>query len=1092
VLLEAPAGDTARDSRSTEDGLHPTGENRSDKPAERGGDLLTRLREPLADRYELEAVLDRGVIASTVLARDRKHGRGVVLKVLRPALSAAVEGRRFLREIDTMAGLSHPHILTLIDSGEADGLVYYVVPHVEGKSLRKKLDRERQLPVEEALRIAIDVADGLDHAHRRGIVHRDITPETILLSEGHATIADFGVARALDSSGGERLTAIGMSVGTPAYASPEQLAGDPSLDARADVYSLGCVLYEMLTGEPPLASLGVDEMLRRRLREDPPSARSERSTVPPPLDEALRRALARLPADRFGTAAQLRDALRDVRLGSSSATAPPGTANRDAPDGRRLAAVFALDMVGYSRLMESDEADTLGRQESLRSELIDPAIERHNGRVVKGTGDGLIAEFASAVDAVECAAQIQLAMAERDADTPADRRIQFRIGINVGDIVARDGDIFGDGVNVAARVESLADPGGILVSDSAYNQVHNKVDLGFEDFGSHPVKNLDKPVHVWLVLPDRESSGTSPRRPSFKQRKVFQWTAAYFAAAWLSLELFDLVAEQFLWPIWVRQSATVLLLFGVLVTVVLAWNHGERGRQRVGAGELVLLAGILALAGGSVWMLRTGSVPGEGQSLDDGQATVPMEAPVLAVLPFTDLSAAGDQAYFADGLHEELLHQLATLRGLHLTSRTSVEHFRGSPATVSAIADSLGARYVMEGSVRRAGDSVRVTVQLVDAAADEHIWSETYDARLTLDEIFSVQSRIAEGVASSTGGTLSTGSSARLGRTPTASLDAYNLYLRGLYHFNRFTPEGYEAAADELEQAIALDPEFGRAHGMLGLVHVLLRNSGMRSAEEAFPIVRRQAEIAVRLAPDEPESRMAQTAVYWTLEWDWDAARRECEAILELDPSSIRAQWALAQWYGAIAGDTERGLREIAELRRLDPFSPALDQMEAWFLYVDRRYAESAKVFGRMHVAAPGDATTAVALAKVLAAAERLDEAEVLLAVAVPDIPDPFRVEVVTAYARLGEDTVAREHLERALAFREAGGWIPASTLAIGFAALGDTDAALDWLELSFREEGGTWQLRDPDFDPLRAEQRFQVLWDEVGLPGPEPEPPAG
>jgi serine/threonine-protein kinase len=617
--------------------------------------------------------------------------------------------------------------------------------------------------------------------------------------------------------------------------------------------------------------------------------------------------------------------------------------------------------------------------------------------------------------------------------------------------------------------------------------VHNKVELGFEDFGSHPVKNLEKPVHVYRVVQDRASSGTSPRRPSFKQRKVFQWTAAYFAAAWISLELFDLVAEQFLWPIWVRQSATVLLLFGLLVTLVLAWNHGERGRQRVGAGELVLLAAILALAGGSVWLLRTGAIAGDGQSSNGGQATVPMEAPVLAVLPFTDLSAAGDQAYFADGLHEELLHQLAVFRGLHLTSRTSVEHFRGSPATVGAIADSLGARYVLEGSVRRAVDSVRVTVQLIDAAADEHIWSETYDARLTLDEIFSVQRRIAEGVAGSTGGTLSSGNGARLGRAPTASLDAYNLYLRGLFHFYRFTSDDLEASADALEQAVALDPEFARAHGMLGVVHVVMRNRGQRSAREAFPIVRRQAEIAMRLAPDEPESRMAQTSVFWTLEWDWDAARRECEAILELDPNSIWARWALTEWYGVIAGDTERWSRELAETRRLDPFSPAVDQMEAWVLFNLRRYTESAEVLERVLRADPENATTAVALANLRVLEGRRDEAEALLAGAVPDIPDPSRVDVVTAYAQLGEDALAREHLERALAFREAGGWIPASTLAMGFAALGETDAALDWLELNFREEGGTWWLRSPDFDPLRSEPRFQALWDEVGLPGAPP-----
>jgi len=247
-------------------------------------------------------------------------------------------------------------------------------------------------------------------------------------------------------------------------------------------------------------------MLRRRLQEDPPSARSGRSTVAPPLDAAISRALARLPADRYATAAEMRDALRDIQAASSSATPSPGTIERAAPDGRRLAAVFALDMVGYSRLMESDEAETLERQQSIRSELIDPAIESHRGRVVKGTGDGLLAEFASAVDAVECAAEIQQAMSEREADTPAERRIQFRIGINVGDIVARDGDIFGDGVNVAARIESLADPGGVALSGSAWDQVHNKLDLEFEDLGEHTVKNIARPICVYRVRVGEESS----------------------------------------------------------------------------------------------------------------------------------------------------------------------------------------------------------------------------------------------------------------------------------------------------------------------------------------------------------------------------------------------------------------------------------------------------------------------------------------------------------------------------------------------------------------------------------------------------------
>lgn len=482
--------------------MHPTGEDRSDGRSGLGDDLLARLRPSLAEQYELEAVLDWGPIASTLLATDRKHGRRVVLKVLQPALSTAVEGQRFLREIDTIAGLGHPHILTLIDSGEADGLVYYVAPHVEGESLRSMLDRERQLPVDAALRIAIDVADGLDHAHRRGIVHRDITPGTILVSEGHATIADFGVARAIDSAGSERLTAMGVSVGTPAYASPEQLAGDPALDARADVYSLGCVLFESLTGAPPLAELAINEMLRRRLHEDPPSVRASRNTVPPALDEAIRRALARLPADRFATAAELRDALRQIlSLASSTASrmSPPDTREREVSDGRRLAAIMCIDAVGYSRLVEADEQRTLARTREVRQDVVEPLVRDHFGRVVKGLGDGFLVEFKSAVDAVACAAAIQEAMKDRDSELSDTHRIRFRIGVNVGDIVVEDGDIHGDGVNVAARVEGLAEPGGVALSGSTWDQVHNKLDLAFENLGDHTVKNITRPIRVYRL-----------------------------------------------------------------------------------------------------------------------------------------------------------------------------------------------------------------------------------------------------------------------------------------------------------------------------------------------------------------------------------------------------------------------------------------------------------------------------------------------------------------------------------------------------------------------------------------------------------------
>jgi tetratricopeptide (TPR) repeat protein/TolB-like protein len=244
-----------------------------------------------------------------------RHDRRVAIKVLHPELAAAVGGQRFLHEIKTVASLNHPHVLMLIDSGEADGLLYYVMPYAEGESLRQRLDREKQLPVDESVRIAVEVADGLDYAHRTGVVHRDIKPGNILLSERHAVIADFGIARAIEAAKGERVTSTGLGVGTPLYASPEQATGEETLDGRTDIYSLACVLYEMLAGEPPLTGATPQMIQARRMSETPTALHALRETVPPELDSVIACALARVPADRYATAAQFGRALQAVLMG---------------------------------------------------------------------------------------------------------------------------------------------------------------------------------------------------------------------------------------------------------------------------------------------------------------------------------------------------------------------------------------------------------------------------------------------------------------------------------------------------------------------------------------------------------------------------------------------------------------------------------------------------------------------------------------------------------------------------------------------------------------------------------------------------------
>ena len=272
-------------------------------------DLTDRLSTTLAGRYRLERELGRGGMATVFLAQDLKHPRRVAIKVLDPELTALLGPERFLREIEISARLQHPHILTLLDSGEARGLLYYVMSYVEGESLRERLAREQQLPVEEALRLAREVADALDYAHGAGVVHRDIKPENILLQAGHAVVADFGIARAVSAAGGPQLTTTGTAVGTPAYMSPEQVMGSRDLDGRSDLYSLGCVLYEMLAGVPPFAGATAESLAHQHLSAPPPMVTSVRPSVPGATARAIARCLAKTPADRFGTAGEFAEAL---------------------------------------------------------------------------------------------------------------------------------------------------------------------------------------------------------------------------------------------------------------------------------------------------------------------------------------------------------------------------------------------------------------------------------------------------------------------------------------------------------------------------------------------------------------------------------------------------------------------------------------------------------------------------------------------------------------------------------------------------------------------------------------------------------------
>ncbi|HET9274687.1 MAG TPA: protein kinase, partial [Gemmatimonadales bacterium] len=333
-------------------------------------DLLQSLREALGPVYRIDRLVGEGGMATVWLAQDLRHNRPVALKLLRPEVAQAVGTERFGREIEVVARLNHPHILPLLDSGTVSlgpgwpATPYFVMPYVEGETLRARLKREKRLPESDALRIAREVAEGLDHAHRHGVLHRDVKPENILLSDGHAVIADFGIARAADEVGGVPLTRTGQTVGTPAYMSPEQITGDSKVDGRSDLYALGCMLFEMLTGTAPgIGSLGgsISGMLARRLAEDAPSVRSLNPTVSGPVDEVVQRTLARDPGDRFATPGEFAQVLSALTTGERFTLSMPRQRGRRVGLTWAIALVLVAGALGSVRLLRSDPPEVITR-----------------------------------------------------------------------------------------------------------------------------------------------------------------------------------------------------------------------------------------------------------------------------------------------------------------------------------------------------------------------------------------------------------------------------------------------------------------------------------------------------------------------------------------------------------------------------------------------------------------------------------------------------------------------------------------------------------------------------------------------------------
>jgi adenylate cyclase len=527
---------------------------------------------------------------------------------------------------------------------------------------------------------------------------------------------------------------------------------------------------------------------------------------------------------------------------------------------RRLAAIMAADVVGYSRLMEADEAGTHARLKALRVELVQPAIARHKGRIVKLTGDGALVEFPSAVGAVLAAAEIQRAVAGHEVDRPAEERIGFRIGINLGDVIIEDDDIYGDGVNVAARLEGLAEPGGICVAQTVYNQVKGKVDFGFAPAGEHRVKNISEPVTVYRAVLD--------------------------GARWRP-------------------------------------TRGLSAPSRRGMIAAVALAGLVA--GGALWnFYPRPEAPVEVVSDKSEPLKLPSK-PSIAVLPFANLNNDPDEELLIDGLTNDIITDLSKFSTLFVIAANSTFQYKGKAVKVQDVAGDLGVRYVLEGSVQRSGDTLRINVQLIDATTGAHVWAERYDR--PAKDFFAIQNEITRnvvGVIYPLGegrGKLQKEELERINRTPTESLEAYDYFLQGMFYVDKHDKNDNLRAREMFEKAIQLDPGYARALAKNSWTYDAEYFNGWTDTPEAT--LAKALEVAQRAIvadPNEPWAHWAVAAAY-LMRKDHNRAIAEYRKAYELSPNDasnvIEYGWGLAN-----AGRADEAIPLILEAMRLNPYHP--------------------------------------------------------------------------------------------------------------------------------------------------------------------------
>jgi adenylate cyclase len=584
------------------------------------------------------------------------------------------------------------------------------------------------------------------------------------------------------------------------------------------------------------------------------------------------------------------------------------------PIDRKLAAILSADVVGYSRLMAEDEAATIRTLTDYR-EQIALRVRQHRGRVVDAPGDNVLAEFPTALDAVRCAVEIQAVLRALNTSLPAERRMDFRIGVHMGDVAAEGERIYGDGVNIAARLEALAEAGGICISATVHEQVRNKLDAGFSDLGDQTVKNIPDQVHVYRVQPRGQSETPARAKAAPGERPRRLRTALVTTAA-------------------------VLLLLGVGL-----WASWPRP-----LGLLIDLAGV--------------SGPPVDPPLPD--------KPSIVVLPFANISGDSEQEYFGDGLMEDLTTELARNPNLFVASRNSALLYKDQPIKIEDVGRELGVRYVLEGSVRKAGDRVRVTAQLIDATTGGHVWSQRYDRELS--DIFAIQSEIAEEILVAVGLEIRAAESQRLARRTTESLSALDASWKGLHHLFLQTRDDVLEARRLFERAIELDPEFAAAHALLGNTYTAEFGNGWSSDPKLLDRGEALARRAIDLDPTVFNGHIALSFVQLY-------RRNPAEAIAAADRAiALVPSWETSHaMRGAALAQEGRLLEAMGSVRRalrLNPRAPTGVLLSVAYVNLAAgRPQEAVANLERVRAGRPDNVVARVGLAVLYGQQGRHDEA---------------------------------------------------------------------------------------------------------------------